>query len=552
MGYKWSEVQILSPRLFVTHLLSAEASNLKLGRRSRRRTSTFVLPKNELEMDNVVPTKLSGVSERDAARFSRISQVIPILADLSRADILIGVPRAHNQIEIIAQAQPHSVAPVHRVALIGQHLTRREASALFRAIDARQFARGLREYPPAEVGSGEGGPAPVVQEAYPIENDEGRVVGGMLVETNLLESERLKRRSEVFQRVLKTFQQSGLRGEPEGIEKLTPFGVHDGVIVADIDGIIRYMSGIVTNLYRTIGYGEPLVGKPLSYLELQDDELVRQALATRRCVQVETQERGRTWVKKVVPIVRTERASLFGQARQSSLLAFLLIHDDTEAREREQELLIQATMIKELHHRVKNDLQTVASLLRMQARRLQTTEAKGALAEAVNRILSIAVIHEFLSVQDTRAINLREVAQRIIAQMQTGILDPERRIHLTLEGPNIYLPARQATSCALVINELLQNALEHGYDSRTTGGTIALTFEDHGDAVGLIVHDDGRALPPDFSLDHVDSLGLRIVQTLVTQDLKGQFDLQSDHGVSAIVRFPKIPLGGDDVWKELE
>jgi two-component sensor histidine kinase len=390
-----------------------------------------------------------------------------------------------------------------------------------------------------------------VQEAFPIENEDGRIVGGMLIETNLLESERFKRRSEVFQRTLKLFQQGALRGEPAGIETLTPFGEHDGIIVADIDGTIRYMSGIATNLYRNIGYGEPLVGKPLSYLELQDDELVRHALATRKCAQIESHERGRTWVKKVVPIVRTERASLFSQARASSLLAFLLIHDDTEAREREQELLVQATMIKELHHRVKNDLQTVASLLRMQSRRLQTTEAKGALAEAVNRILSIAVIHEFLSVQDTRAINIRDVAQRIIAQMQTGILDPERRIRLTLDGPNIYLPARQATSCALVINELLQNALEHGYDARATGGTIALTFEDRGDAVGLHVHDDGRALPPDFSLDRVDSLGLRIVQMLVTQDLKGQFDLQSDRGVSAIVRFPKIPLGGE-AWKELE
>lgn len=503
-------------------------------------------------MDNAVLTQRMGGNDRDTALFARIGKVIPLLADLSRADILIGVPRAQNQIEIVAQAQPHTVAPVHRVTLIGQSLTRGDASALFRAIETRQFARGLREYPPTETGVGEGGPAPVVQEAYPIENDESRVVGGMLIETNLLESERLKRRSEVFQRVLKMFQQSALRGEPEGIEKLTPFGEHDGIIIADIDGIIRYMSGIATNLYRNIGYGEPLVGKPLSYLELQDDELVRQALATRRCVQIESQERGRTWVKKVVPIVRMERASLFSQARASSLLALLLIHDDTETRERKQELLIQATMIKELHHRVKNDLQTVASLLRMQARRLQTTEAKSALAEAINRILSIAVIHEFLSVQDTRAVNIRDVAQRIIQQMQAGILDSERRIRLTLEGPNIYLPARQATSCALIINELLQNALEHGYDSRTTSGTIALTFEDHGDAVGLIVHDDGRALPPDFSLDRIDSLGLRIVQMLVTQDLKGQIDLQSDHGVSAIVRFPKIPLGGNELWKELE
>jgi len=135
--------------------------------------------------------------------------------------------------------------------------------------------------------------------------------------------------------------------------------------------------------------------------------------------------------------------------------------------------------------------------------------------------------------------------------MQTAVLDPERQIRLTLEGPNIYLPARQATSCALVINELLQNALEHGYDARVTSGTISLTFADYGDAVGLVVHDDGRALPPDFSLDRVDSLGLRIVQMLVTQDLKGHVDLQSDRGVSAIVRFPKIPLGGDE-WKKLE
>ena len=126
---------------------------------------------------------------------------------------------------------------------------------------------------------------------------------------------------------------------------------------------------------------------------------------------------------------------------------------------------------------------------------------------------------------------------------------------MTLAGPNIYLPARQATSCALVINELLQNALGARLRfaaRRPAARMISLTFEDHGDAVGLIVHDDGHALPPDFSLDHVDSLGLRIVQMLVTQDLKGQIDLQSDHGVSAIVRFPKIPLGGEETWNEPE
>jgi two-component sensor histidine kinase len=502
-------------------------------------------------MDNAVLVQSPRIDDRAAVLIANIVKTVPLLADLSRADVLIGVPRG-NSIAVIAHARPHSIAPIHRESLVGQALARGDASALFRAVEARQFARGLREYAPSGTNGSEGTPAPVVQEAYPIENDAGQVIGGLLIETNSLESERLKRRSEVFQRVLKLFQHGALRGEPEGIEQLTPFGEHDGVLIVDADGVIRYMSGIATNLYRNIGFGEPLVGKPLSYLETQDDELVRQTIATRRCVQVELEERGRTWVKKVIPIIRAERPTIFPPVRSNPLLAFLLIHDDTEARQRARELLIKTTMIKELHHRVKNDLQTVASLLRMQSRRMQTTEAKSALAEAVNRILSIAVIHEFLSEQDTRVINIREVAQRIIQQMQSGVLDPARRISFSLAGPSISLPARQATSCALIINELLQNALEHGYDSRTTGGAIALTFQDDGDAVGLIVHDDGRALPPDFSLERVDSLGLKIVQMLVTQDLQGQIDLQSDHGVSAIVRFPKIPLGGEDKWNEPE
>lgn len=505
-------------------------------------------------MDNAV-RELATVEESDSAQLARIMRVMPILADLSRADVMICVPRDDDRAQVVAHAKPHSIAPVHRVSMVDQTLTHENAGALFRAIAERQYARSMREYPrPTAPGAspGEGALAPVVQEAYYIENAKGRIFAGMLIETNLLESERLKRRSEVFQRALKAFQQMALRGEPAGVESLSPFGEHDGVVVTDVDCMIRYMSGIATNLYRNIGYGEPLVGKPLGYLETQDDEIARKAITQRCCFQVDVEEHGRTWIRKVIPISRTERASLFAPARDHLVGTLILVHDDTEARQRTRELLIKATMIKEMHHRVKNDLQTVASLLRMQSRRMQTSEAKGALAEAVNRILSIAVIHEFLSEQDTRVINIREVAQRIVQQMEQGVLDPELRIAMELTGPNIYLPARQATSCALVINELLQNALEHGFDARAAGGTIALAFQDHGDAVGLTVHDDGHGLPPNFSLDRVDSLGLRIVQMLVTQDLKGQIDLQSNHGVTAIVRFPKIPLGGEETWNEPE
>jgi two-component sensor histidine kinase len=130
-------------------------------------------------------------------------------------------------------------------------------------------------------------------------------------------------------------------------------------------------------------------------------------------------------------------------------------------------------------------------------------------------------------------------------------VQPDKRIRLIVGGPSIYLPAQQATTCALVINELLQNAVEHGYE-RKPGGTISVNFRDDGDRVVIAVADDGQGLPEDFSLEQADSLGLQIVQTLVRDDLKGQFELKEGDGVSAIVTFPKQILGGEEAWNERE
>ena len=201
----------------------------------------FSFVKPTMTMDSVVQTRHAKSNHRDEALIAKIIRVIPLLADLSRADVLIGVPREGSQIEIIAQAKPHSVAPVHRDLLVGTRLAYDDASALLRAIAEHQYTRSQREYTRKSVGNGsaEGAPAPVVQEAHPIANQAGKVIGGMLIETNLLESERHKRRSEVFQRALKALQQMALRGEPDGIERVSAFGEHDGVIIVDADGVIR-------------------------------------------------------------------------------------------------------------------------------------------------------------------------------------------------------------------------------------------------------------------------------------------------------------------------
>ncbi len=492
-----------------------------------------------MTQDEAVQTAQPTVTSPDL--LDRVISVLSIVADLSRADALLCV-RQGAELRVLAHRRPHSIAPVHRGSLEGESVSRQLSPIIYEALEQNRFMRGSRAHVEAEG-------APVMQEAFPVRDGHG-AVAVLVIETNLLEHERLRRRNRVFQLALRNLKRMAARGEPLGAQHLSPFGEYDGIIYADSERIIRYMSGVATNLYRNLGYSESLLGKPLAFTETIDDELASQALATVTCVEQELQERGRTWVKKAIPVEQADGLPFLNRQRRAGVI--IAVHDDTDARRRERELKIKTTMIKEVHHRVKNDLQTVAALLRMQGRRVQTEEAKLALAEAVNRILSIAVIHEFLSEQDSRIINIREIAGRILNQMQSGLLDPERAIRLKLKGPSIFLTARQATSCALVINELLQNALEHGYDQRTSGGTISLTFEDEGDRVKLQVHDDGRGLPENFDLDHVDSLGLRIVRMLVTEDLKGQIELQSDNGVSAVVRFPKIALGGEDGWNERE
>jgi two-component sensor histidine kinase len=173
------------------------------------------------------------------------------------------------------------------------------------------------------------------------------------------------------------------------------------------------------------------------------------------------------------------------------------------------------------------------------------------LQDSVSRILSVAAVHEFLSEHESRVINVKDVTRRILDQMRMGVVSTEEAIRFKLRGPNVYLPTQQATACALIINELLQNAVEHGFSS-SKGGEILVELQDGADEVTLRIGNSGSGLPNGFDLERDSHLGLTIVRTLVNDDLKGRFELRDGDGVQASVTFPKIPLGGDRKWSDLE
>lgn len=494
---------------------------------------------------NAVYQRCRRLSEADVTFLEAVERQMPIVADVSRADILLYGWLDDDRALALAHARPHSISPIYPYLLTGHEVGSDQEPLIIRSlVEGRPQEGGQRL-----IADG----APVMKQVYPLQRPgEKQIIAAFSVETNLLEHERHRRRSQVFQRALLQFQMMAQRAQLVGATDLSPFEEHDGVIVADRERVICYASGIATNLYRRIGYPGGLLGRHLGNLETGDDELARAAMRQFRCLEREEETGGRYWVKKAIPLLDLPRPrflSLMSKDREAEEPShiLLMVRDSTESRRREQELRVKTAMIQEVHHRVKNNLQTIAALLRMQARRMHDKEARQAVEEAIGRILSVAVIHEFLSYQDSRVINIKEVSNHILTQMRQGMLGPDKKIWLELEGPPIYLPARQATACALVINELLQNAVEHGFKKRNVGH-VRLTLQDEGDTVIVRVLDDGSGLPDDFSIENADSLGLQIVQTLVHEDLKGTIEMRNGDGVEAIVTFPKATFGGEEGW----
>lgn len=479
------------------------------------------------------------LGEDDITLLRRIEGDLHILADISGADMLIYCPLAEGQAVVIAQARPHSVPPLYDESMLGQVILAPEKPAVMDALEKGSSTRGTQGV------RAEG--APVVQEAQPIFGSDDQVIAALSVEKTMIEHERHRHRPIRFRKALERLQAMVLQSELQGLDALTPFGEEDGILLVDHRRRIRYATDVGTNLYRRLRYMDTLEKKELSSLNTGDDIFVERTLLEKRCLEEEAVEGDRVWIRKSVPIfARSDPVPLSRRllrlpkpAHMTVTGVLLLIHDATEARREEKEARIRAAMIQEIHHRVKNNLQTIASLLRLQARRADSSEVSQVLLDSVSRILSVAAVHEFLSEHESRVINIKDVSRRILDQMHEGVVSTDEGIHFSLVGPNVYLPTQQATACALIINELLQNALEHGL-TPSEGGDVLVELQDSADMVTLRISNSGKGLPDGFDLERDSHLGLTIVQTLVKDDLRGRFELADGDGVQAIVTFPKI------------
>src|SRR5580658_1639313 len=315
--------------------------------------------------------------------------------------------------------------------------------------------------------------------------------------------------------------------------------VNDGMVRLSRSGKVSYASPNALSAYRRLGLTADLTGRELGPLTARlcastmprDDSLMR-AASGRAHLETEMEANGAVVQMRTIPLI----------VNGGSAGALILLRDVTELRHRERELITKDATIREIHHRVKNNLQTVAALLRLQARRMRVPEASSALQEAVHRVGSIALVHETLSQASGEVVEFDEVARRI-ASMAGELSAPEARITPVLTGRFGVLSAQVATPLALVLTELLHNAVQHGLarPGGSAAGTLELTADRREDRLCVIVADNGAGFPADFDLDTTTSLGLQIVRTLVVGELGGTLTIVARPGGGTNVQL-ELPL----------
>jgi two-component sensor histidine kinase len=310
--------------------------------------------------------------------------------------------------------------------------------------------------------------------------------------------------------------------------------VGDGLIRLDVSGAIIYASPNAKSAFNRMGLAGELDGNLLGEIARKVSQIQREAheeamevsLSGRSLRRVEIENNRGTIDLLVLPLL----------AGGDRIGAIVLLQNVTELRRRERELVTKDATIREIHHRVKNNLQTVSALLRLQSRRIEDPAASAALNEAVRRIASIALVHETLSSSTEASVAFDDVLDRLITHALE--LSPRMgELNIARTGELGSLDPRIATPLSLVVTELIHNALEHGLAE--SGANLKVEVSRLEDAAQIVIFDDGVGLPDGFTILESANLGLQIVRTLTENELKGTINLiRTTRGTEAQLNFP--------------
>jgi len=449
-----------------------------------------------------------------------------LLADLSFSDLMIFAPQRHQPgdaatgLVVLGQVRPSTSQTLYRHDWVGRQLSLEDRPAVVRA---------LQELAPVEGEStSDSGPSVVRETCIPITHS-GRVIAVLAKESashQLREPGELERTYlEVFDRLATMIAEGAFPfgGDDDSTDDAPRVG--DGAIVLSADRVVQYASPNAVSALNRIGVHANSEGRRFGDLGLPETAMATM-WATRKPATEELEVGPAvTVLMRFTPLL--DHSGVTG--------ALILLRDISELRRRDRMLLSKDATIREIHHRVKNNLQTISALLRLQGRRLSTDEAKAAIEESVRRIRSIALVHETLSHAAGDDVPFLEIIRPLVRMVEEGLVSAEYPIRFVVTGDPGILPSPIATSMAVVLAELLQNVVDHAYPSATVADALVrVRLSNVGGRLEVVVSDNGVGPPPGFTVQSSTGLGLSIVRTLVTTELRGSIAFAAGSGADEL------------------
>lgn len=444
--------------------------------------------------------KYTALTERDIRVIVDISKLLQPIADIEEADIFIDCPMPGGDSIVVAEAKPSKVPSSYKKKVVGLFAKQENEPAVARTF---RLGVGTRQMKATTQENG-----CTIQTVEPI-RAEGRVIAVLIREKRVDEQPPVSESLHVSKQSYSRIVSSLARMQPE--DSWLTECIDEGLLLVNPQGIITFRNGLAKRLYERLGYVDDILGQPYHNVRLVEEAKVTAPEDAYSYTEV-----------SVGHSVLQVRRMLLGTAEVEFAV---LLKDITKQKEQEKALILKSVAIKEMHHRIKNNLQTIASLLRLQIRRTENEDAKQVLGESMNRILSIASTHQLLAQSGVDEVPLREVIANIRGNALRTLSGLQPRLTVTIEGDDFKVDSDIATSVALIINELLQNALKYAFEDEEEGQVrIVLTRGELYSKIAVI--DNGRGFCADDPSR--EQLGLSIVKTLVRDKLRGDLKIESD------------------------
>lgn len=459
----------------------------------------------------------TNLSDEDIEELEKFEKNLPVIASLVGEVVFIDcLTRDSDAAIVVAEAKATNYPTLYKNSVVGMLALRENEPAVLRTLELGMETTDLKAITQENKM--------VKQKTVPIKNDRGKVIGVLIMEKDITKDVDESRSMEILSETTEQLAQTLINLKVVDNENTVDYNLfNDAIIIFDDSGISVYANYNAEELYKKLGYRDKIVSMKFDNLALNEmnfkdiinkgQSMMLEANMGRLCLQVKYS------VTK----------------GKNNFRVIMLIKDITEIKQKEKELILKSVAIKEIHHRVKNNLQTIASILRLQSRRINSTEARKSFYESISRVLSIAAVHEVLAQNGIEDIDIKNILIKIKENAMRNSIQFSKNIDVELLGDNFNVDSDKATSIAIVVNELLENCLKHGFNELEEGH-IKIIIKKGIMFSSISVVDNGKG----FSLGSVreNSLGLNIVNSIVKDKLNGDINIESNEsGTKALLYF---------------